>query len=186
MDSLTNLAKLAVENYIENKEIISPPEELPQEFLVKKSGTFIIIKKSWKLRACMGTYLPTKENIAEEVINNAISAATKDYRFGPIEKEELESLSYVVCILEKPERIERLEDLNPKIHGVLVKTSVLNLEEKNVSFNGRSPFKSGIILSDFGNTKTSEQQFYSACQKAGIDPKGKDVILYRFLVKKYE
>jgi len=186
MPSLIDLAKLAVENYIEKKKTISPPNNFPEEFLNKKAGIFVIIKKSWKLRACIGTYLSTKENIAEEVISNAIAAATKDYRFGPIEKEELYSLSYIVYILEKPERIERLEDLNPQIHGVLVRTEPVNPEEKNVSFNGRSPFKSGLVLPDLKNMKTAEQQFYSACEKAGINPKGKDVILYKFLAKKYE
>jgi len=186
MNPLINLAKAAVENYIEKKEIISPSNDLPRKFLEKKAGTFITIKKEWKLRAGVGTYLSTKENIAEEIISNAITAATKDYRFGPIEKEELDSLSYVVYILEKPEVIEKLEDLDLEIHGILVRTDPVDPEEKNVLFNGRAPFKSGLLLPSFKNINTPEEQFYAACQKAGINPDKEKVILYRFPVKRYE
>lgn len=186
MNPLINLAKTTVENYIEKKEIILTPNDFPREFLEERAGTFITIKKGWKLRACVGTYLPTKENIAEEVISNAITAATKDYRFGPIEKEELDYLSYTVYILGELEIIEKLENLNPRIYGILVRTDLISPEEKNVLFNGQAPFKSGLLLPDLKNINTPEEQFYAACQKAGINPEKEKVILYRFPVKKYE
>jgi len=89
MHSLVLLAKKAVENYIKKGKVIDPPADLPEEFLKQRAGTFVTIEKNNQLRGCIGTYLPTKENIAQEVISNAIAAATKDDRFDPVQEEEL-------------------------------------------------------------------------------------------------
>ena len=111
MHPLIDLAKQTVETFIKKGEIISLPEDLLKEFLEKKAGTFVTIMKNGELRGCIGTYLPTRENIAEEVIYNAIAAATEDYRFGPIQEEELPYLSYTVYILNEPELIKDLKEL---------------------------------------------------------------------------
>ena len=102
--TLPQLAKLALETYIKEGKVILPPPGLPERFLQEKRGTFVTLEKKGQLRGCIGTYLPTKENIALEVISNAIAAGTKDWRFGPVKEEELPFLSYTVYILQKPER----------------------------------------------------------------------------------
>ena len=38
--TLPELAKIAVETYIKERKIISPPDNLPKEFLNRKSGDF--------------------------------------------------------------------------------------------------------------------------------------------------
>ena len=120
------LTKQAVETYIKEGKIISPPLGLPSEILNIKSGTFVTVKKNNELRGCIGTYLPTRENIAQEIIHNAVAAATEDYRFGPIQKEELPSLSYTVYILDLPELVKDIKELDPKIYGIIVKTSPIS------------------------------------------------------------
>lgn len=186
------LAKGAVENYVRDKRIIEPPENLPPEFFSRKSGVFVTIKKDENLRGCIGTYLPTKENIAKEIISNAIAAATEDYRFGPIQKEELPELSYTVYILNKPELVKNINELNPKKYGIIVKTrpifSVKNSggQAKNsVMFNGIAPQKSGVLLPDLEGVKTIEQQLSIACHKAGINPEREKIIIYKFTTEKY-
>jgi AMMECR1 domain-containing protein len=52
---LIELAESAVENYIKERKIISPPRNLPKEFLTKKSGVFVTIEKGGSLRGCIGT-----------------------------------------------------------------------------------------------------------------------------------
>jgi AmmeMemoRadiSam system protein A len=187
MHPLVELAKSTVENYIEKKEIISPPEDLPQEFLTKKAGIFITLKKESKLRACIGTYLPTKGNIAQEVIRNAIAAATEDYRFGTIRKDEFPSLSYAVYILGEPELVRDTKELDPQKYGVLVKTDPLSRTgEADVIFNGRFPYKSGLLLPGLEEIITPEQQIIIACQKGGIDQDKEKILIYRFTVEKYD
>ena len=122
MHALVFLAKKTVETFIKKGEIISPPEDLPKEFLEKKAGTFVTIEKNGNLRGCIGTYLPTRENIAQEIIQNAIAAATEDYRFGPIQEKELSSLSYTVYILSEPELVRDIKELDPQKYGIIVKT----------------------------------------------------------------
>jgi len=169
MHALVFLAKKTVETFIKKGEIISPPEDLPKEFLEKKAGTFVTIEKNGNLRGCIGTYLPTRENIAQEIIQNAIAAATEDYRFGPIQEKELSSLSYTVYILSEPELVRDIKELDPQKYGIIVKTEI----------------KTGLLLPDLEGVDTIEQQLSITCQKGGIDPTQEKILIYRFTVTKY-
>ena len=100
----TELAKAAVESYINEIKTIPPPENLEENFK-RRAGVFVTIEKNGELKGCIGTYLPLRQNIAEEIIHNAIFAASEDYRFGPIQKKELPYLSYTVYILNEPELV---------------------------------------------------------------------------------
>jgi len=182
--TLVDLAKKAVENYISESKIISPPSKLPEEFLNKKSGTFVTIKKNDELRGCIGTYLPTKKNIVKEVIDNAIAAATEDYRFGPIQKEELPYLSYTVYILNEPELVKDIKELDPKKYGIIVKTVPIS-SSGDVVFDGHFVAKTGLLLPDLEGIDTIEKQISIACQKGGIDPAREKILIYKFTVEKY-
>ena len=158
--TLKELAKKAVEVYLLKGEIIKAP------IMKKKAGIFVTIEKDNQLRGCIGTYLPTKENIAEETVSNALAAAFGDPRFSPVRKEELSSLSYTIYILNKPEPIKSIEELNPKKYGIIVK----------------SENKSGLLLPDLKGIETAEKQISIACQKAGINEE--KATIYRFTVIK--
>jgi len=203
MDQYVLLDKSAVENYIKKGEIISVPGNLPEEMSKRKAGVFVTIEKKGELRGCIGTYLPTRINIAEEIIHNAVAAASEDYRFGQIKKDELPYLSYTVSILSYPEEIRDLRTLDPKKFGIIVKTSpfvfpsqedVVGEEDKSSSspfaaawvFNGHVPFKSGLLLPDLPGVDSAEKQFIIACDKGQIDPEKEKVFAYRFTVEKYE
>ncbi len=181
----TDRAKEAVENYINERRIISPSKDLPEEFFERKAGVFVTIEKEGRLRGCIGTYLSVRDNIAEEIIHNAVSAATEDYRFRPIKKEELPYLSYTVYILNKPELVKDISELNPKKYGIIIKTMPIS-ESGNVIFNGHSVPKSGLLLPDLEGVDTVEKQISITCQKAGINPKIEKIIIYKFTVEKYK
>ena len=217
---LTGLAKQAVENYVKERKVISLPHNLPEEFLTRKAGVFVTIEKNLRglprsqaklvLRGCIGTYLPTQENIAQEIIHNAVAAAIEDYRFGPIQKEELSQLSYVVYILSEPELVltkevsdppkfffEKLRraSLNPQKFGVIIKTTPItqlndsigsSQVETDVVFNGHLPSKTGLLLPSLENIDTVEKQILIACQKGDINPNREKIIIYRFTTKKYQ
>lgn len=163
------LAKMAVEKYVKEGKIINPPKDLPEDFFKQRCGVFVSIHKGKELRGCIGTYLPTKENLAKEIISNAISA-TKDPRFSPIQPEELPCLSYEVYLLEKPEPVKSIKELDPKKYGILVQSP---------------PYKSGLLLPDLEGIDTPEKQILIACYKAGIDPQKEAFLIYRFKAKKY-
>jgi len=169
MNPYVLLAKEAVENYIREKKVISPEGKLPQEFK-GRAGVFVTIMERKELRGCIGTYLPTQDNIAQEIIQNAIAAAVEDYRFSSIHKEDLASLSYSVYILSAPVIIKDKNELNPRKFGIIVKA-------------GR---RSGLLLPDLEEVDTVDQQIAIACQKGGIDPEKERIDIYKFTAEKYE
>ncbi|MCX6760876.1 MAG: AmmeMemoRadiSam system protein A [Candidatus Nealsonbacteria bacterium] len=185
MDIL-EFTKQAVESYVKTGKIISPHKELGEDFLNRKAGAFVTILKNKNLRGCIGTYMPTKKNIAEEIIYSAVAAASEDYRFGPIKKEELPSLSYEVYILDEPEMIKDMKELNPKKFGIVVKAVPLSFPTGiDVAFSGHLRIKSGLLLPDLDGVDTVEQQISIACQKAGINPLKEKITIYKFIAKKY-
>jgi len=186
MDIL-EFTKKVVESYIQKGEIISPPNDLPKELYEKKAGIFVTIMKDKELRGCIGTSVPTKKNIAEEIVSNAIAAATEDYRFGPIKKEELSNLSYEVYILNEPELIEDIKELDPKKFGIIVKTMPMKISTGiDVLFDGPFRLKSGLLLPGLEGIDTAKEQISIACQKAGINPLKEKMVIYKFTAQKYQ
>jgi len=201
MNPLVLLAKSTVESFILEGKIISSAEDLPNGFLKRKAGTFVTIEKMVRrthhkdgelrglprteLRGCIGTYLATRKNIAEEVIYNAIAAATEDYRFGALKKEELPELSYTVYILSEPELVKDIKELDPKKYGIIVKTAPLS-PSGDVVFNGHFVAKTGLLLPDLEGVDTIEKQIFIACRKGGINPQKEKILIYKFTVEKYQ
>lgn len=198
MSPHTFLAKSAVEAYIREGKIILPSYyDLPREFINspfvqevlfrRRAGVFVTIEKNRDLRGCIGTYLPMRANIAEEIINNAIAATTKDYRFKPIREKELPYLSYTVYILSEPELVKDIKELDPKKYGIIVKTApIASLDATDVFFNGHIPHKTGLLLPDLEGVDTIEKQISMACQKGRIDSTREKILIYKFTVEKYQ
>lgn len=186
MDPLALLAKRAVETFIKEGRIITPPDDLPQEFYQRKAGAFVMIKKNGKLRGCIGTYLPTRPTIVEEVIKTAILAATDDPRFEKIALEELPLLSYTVCILGYPKLVKEIKELDPKKYGVLVKTFPLAYPNEEFLFDGTVLSKTGVFLPELDDANTVQEQISLACQRAGIDPEKEKFFIYKFEIEKYQ
>lgn len=170
VDEYVKLAKAATENYIQKRRIILIPENLPQDFYSRRAGVFVTIHKDKELRGCIGTFLPTKDNIAEEIVSNAVAACSRDYRFSPIAKEELPELNHEVSILNKPELVKDLQKHNPKKHGIIVKCA---------------DSRCGLLLPDLKGVDTTDQQIFISCQKGRIDVKSDDYELYEFTVEKH-
>jgi AmmeMemoRadiSam system protein B/AmmeMemoRadiSam system protein A len=165
---LVELAKQTVESYVKEGKIPEIPEELAPE-MEKRAGVFVSIHKAGRLRGCIGTFEPAEENVAGEIISNAIASATRDPRFNPIKTGELDALEYSIDVLTTPEPVESEDDLDPKKYGVIV----------------QSGYNRGLLLPDLEGVDTVEEQIAICRQKAGIPPDA-PVKLYRFEVKRYK
>lgn len=165
---LVALAKETVETYVKNREVLSPPATLTPE-MKEKAGTFVSIHKLGSLRGCIGTFEPYEENVAAEIITNAVSSATRDPRFPPIAPEELKDLDYSVDVLTAPEPVKDASQLDPKRYGVIVEAG------------GRR----GLLLPDLEGVDTVDYQIAVCRQKAGIS-RDEPLNLYRFEVKRYK
>jgi AmmeMemoRadiSam system protein A/AmmeMemoRadiSam system protein B len=167
--SIPALARLTIETFVKTGTINHPPEDLPDFFQVR-AGCFVSIKTSeGELRGCIGTIEPAKNTLAEEIIWNAVSAATHDPRFSPVQIRELSDLKYSVDVLSAPEPCT-LEDLDPNIYGVIVQHE--------------SGFPRGLLLPNLEGIDTAAQQVDIAARKAGIS-RGDPVKLFRFRADRY-
>lgn len=162
------LARESIIYYLKNKKRLSLPDNLPPELTEKRAGVFVSLKKNGKLRGCIGTFLPTQDNIALEIIENAISAAVHDPRFSPVTLDEVEKLTISVDILSAPEEVKDISELDPKKYGIIVSHG----------------YKKGLLLPDLEGVDTVEQQIDIARQKAGIYV-NEDFKIERFEVKRY-
>ena len=165
--ALAELARQTVESYIREGKRPEPEELTPE--MEEKAGVFVSIHKSGDLRGCIGTFDPATNNVAEEIILNAISSATRDPRFLPISPDELEDLDYSVDVLTAPEPVQSEAQLDPKKYGVIVE----------------SGYNRGSLLPDLEGVDSPEQQIDICRQKADIAP-DEPVKLYRFEVKRYK
>lgn len=164
---LVQLARRTIQEYVQHHRIIQPDTPLSEE-MSKRAGTFVSLHANGELRGCIGTIEPVRPNIAEEIISNAISAATRDQRFPPVTPEELDDLEISVDVLTEPEPISSLDDLDPKVYGVIVES-------------GR---RRGLLLPDLEGVDTAQDQVSIALRKAWIGPH-ESYRMYRFRVIRY-
>jgi len=163
---LPTLARRAVEAFVREGLLI----EAPARAFVERAACFVSIKTaSGDLRGCIGTIEPVKQTLAEELIANAINAATRDPRFQPVTAAELPDLSYSVDVLSPPVPAA-FEELDPSIYGVIVEDEA-----------GR---RRGLLLPDLKGVETARQQVEIAARKAGIAP-GTPLKFSRFRVERF-
>lgn len=149
---------------------MAAPERLLEQFpgLRRRSGVFVSLKKRGELRGCLGTIEPVCVSIAQEIIQNAVSAASRDPRFPPVEMVELVELTVSVDVLNPPERVVGLESLDAERFGVIVQCGD----------------QRGLLLPAIEGITSVDQQVAIARQKAGLreaDP----IDLWRFEVTRY-
>jgi len=164
----SNLARKTIREYLCTGKVISLPPQIPEKFQ-KQAGVFVSLHKKGRLRGCIGTYLPAQKNIAREIVENAISAATRDPRFPPLRENELDDLEISVDVLSPPEPAHS-KALNPHKYGVIVSKG----------------WQRGLLLPNLEGVDTVKQQLTIAKQKAGLSGlSDEDLEIQRFTVTRY-
>jgi AmmeMemoRadiSam system protein A len=168
-ESLPALARAAVERFVTDGSELEP-DVADSELLQARAPCFVSLKTlDGDLRGCIGTIEPAQETLAEEIVANAINAATRDPRFDPVTLDELANLRYSVDVLSAIEPTQ-MEDLDPAVYGVIVE------DEQGL--------RRGLLLPDLEGIDSAEKQVEIAARKAGITP-GTPVRLMRFSVSRY-
>lgn len=163
--ALVDLARRTIHTFVLENRKCQPSKETMEG---GKAGVFVSIKKHNQLRGCIGTLSPVTEDVFHEVIENAISAATRDPRFPPVTAEELDELEISVDVLSSPEPVRDITFLDPSRFGVIVKSGGMT----------------GVLLPDLDGIESAEDQVSIARRKAGI-AQDTPVELFRFEVKRY-
>ncbi|HEU65780.1 MAG TPA: AmmeMemoRadiSam system protein A [Chloroflexi bacterium] len=164
---VVRLARETVESYIREGKTPTPRELTPE--MKERAGVFVSLHKHGQLRGCIGTFEPAKDNVAEEIIANAVSSSTMDPRFPPVTASELDDLEYSVDILTRPEPVTDISQLDPRKYGVIVE----------------SGGKKGLLLPDLEGVDNVEEQIAICRLKAGIAAY-EPVKLYRFRVRRFK
>lgn len=152
-DPWVKLARRSLETYVKTSQrLTSLPEDLPAEMTTQQAGAFVSLHKNGQLRGCIGTIAPTCDNLAWEIVQNAVSACSRDPRFSSVRPDELDELEYSVDVLGAPEPVDSPAALDPKTYGVIV------------SCGGRR----GLLLPDLDGVDSVEAQLSIALQKGGI------------------
>jgi AmmeMemoRadiSam system protein A/AmmeMemoRadiSam system protein B len=170
-DAYVRLARAAVEYYVKNRSALTLDQaarmglDLPQDMTGRQAGAFVTLHKGGRLRGCIGTIQPTTASIAREILQNAVSACSRDPRFDRVQADELGQLVYSVDVLGDPEPIQSADQLDVHRYGVIVTSGA----------------KRGLLLPDLDGVDDPLQQIDIARRKAGISA-GQPIRLERFQV----
>ena len=102
--SAVTIARKTIECHLKEKDL--PDFEIPQYFK-NKSGVFVTLNRypDHTLRGCIG-YPEPQFPLIESLMDAAKSASTRDPRFPPLSKKELDKIVIEVSILTPPKLIK--------------------------------------------------------------------------------
>lgn len=169
LDPVVWLARMSVEGFVTSGRPIGVPSGLPDDLLSARAGVFVSLHEMGELRGCIGTIAPTQDNLALEIIRCGVLACSDDPRFPPVAEDELAFLEYSVDVLEEPEQINSLDQLDVLEYGVIVTLG----------------WRRGLLLPNLEGIDSVEQQVAIAKRKAGIPSAEPNVALQRFRVVRH-
>lgn len=150
-DDYVKFARAVINHYVKTGRTLTYD---PKDFAIQETmaGCFVSIKSEAGLRGCIGTIFPTRSTLIAEIEDNAIKACSEDPRFDPVDESELPNLHISVDVLEPPEAISSMDELDPAVYGVIV----------------TADYKKGLLLPMLEGVDTAQEQVRIAKSKAGI------------------
>ncbi len=162
------LAREAIKHYLTTGEILDPAPESDDP---PPHGVFVSLHEGANpgddegpLRGCVGSIRPREPTLRREIARSAVAAAVSDPRFPPLHLDEVDDLDITVYLLDEPEPIHGLDDLDPERYGVIVEGP-----------GGRT----GLLLPAIPGIHDAADQVRIARQKAFLSPED-PIRLYRF------
>ena len=163
---LLAIARDTIVNLVNKQDYHPEPRE--EKSLNERSGCFVTIKQAGELRGCIGSF-QTERPLFQEVAAIAAASATKDPRFHPLEKTELDNFSLEISVLSPLQQLEDLEEIEIGVHGIYL--------EKN--------FSRGVLLPQVATEHNWDRTTFlqQTCVKAGLKInawQGQDAEIYIF------
>jgi hypothetical protein len=123
---LLSLARQSIENCANGAAAPHIDKETLSPILREHGASFVTLTSQGFLRGCVGALEPY-QSLAEDVCEHAAAAAFEDYRFPPVQVDELKDIEIEISYLtqpivlkyEKPEDLSKL--LRPNIDGVVIR-----------------------------------------------------------------
>lgn len=117
---LLAIARNTISEYVVSAKLIVLDTNMYSEILKKQCGAFVTLHKNGNLRGCIGRFLPD-ESLYKVVQDMAVAAATKDYRFSKVQKDELSSIEIEISVLSPLKKISKADEITIGKHGVYLK-----------------------------------------------------------------
>jgi AmmeMemoRadiSam system protein A len=169
---LLELAKSSIQHGLQTgRPLKIDLDDYPAE-LTERRATFVTLQTNHQLRGCIGM-LEAVRPLAEDIAENAYSAAFKDPRFPPLETRELDNLDIHLSILTPAEPVsfnseqDLISRLQPGIDGLI-------LQEGH---------RRGTFLPSVWESLPEPEQFLRHLkQKAGLPPDywSENIQVYRY------
>lgn len=152
-DPYVELAIFAIRYFVQYGKMAPLPNNVPEKILNRKSACFISVYLHEQLMGCIGTLNPKHDNLAEEIVYNALAACKNDQRFRLKSMTDARQLRATVDILGETEAVYNLAQLDPSQYGIVV-------------YKGE---RKALLLPRLAGVNTIEQQLGIAATKAGVD-----------------
>lgn len=164
---LLTIARSTIGEYLKGKKPVMEMEDDFPPSLQEYCGAFVTLHKKGQLRGCIGR-LVSNSPLHETIRDMAVSAAFHDYRFMPVNEQELPEIDIEISVLSPLKKIEDITEIELGKHGILI--------EKG--------HRSGVFLPQVATeTGWSKEEFLGHCSrdKAGLEWDGwKSANLYTF------
>jgi AmmeMemoRadiSam system protein A len=123
---LLHLARQVLERAVRREKL--PPLELESlsPCLQAEGASFVTLTKGGELRGCVGALEPYQP-LAEDVREHTVAAALEDFRFPPVQPDELPQIEVEVSRLTRPFPLtydgpeDLLAKLQPGLDGVVIR-----------------------------------------------------------------
>jgi AmmeMemoRadiSam system protein A len=123
---LLALARQSIDHHLQG---LRPPllDKSSLSTVLKEPGaSFVTLTINGYLRGCVGALEPY-QSLAEDVKEHAVAAAFEDYRFPPVQANELDNIEIEISCLTQPEALEYddpqdlIKKLRPAVDGVVIR-----------------------------------------------------------------
>ncbi len=163
-------AERALREFLINNKRLKMPGDVDDRLLLNR-GCFVSLHlKNGDLRGCIGTIEPRFKTLFEEIVQNAISAASRDPRFSPVTPDELEEINVSVDVLTPLEEVAPAQ-LDPAVYGLIISDG----------------YRKGVLLPALEGVDTVERQIDIVKKKAGLEMVDNDKLkFYRFRTERYK
>jgi len=163
-EALVRIFRQVFEGFVGKREIPELPAVLPRKLKKVEGGIYVAAFENpgKKPRGRVGSYMPLKSTLAEEIQFWAVELA----RTFPFRKQDLPFLQYEISLVKTPCLLASIDHLEAQ-NGLLVRSDM---------------GKTGVSLPNSKYTDPG-QRLKEAYRRAGIQQLGSSVRLYQFEVQ---
>jgi MEMO1 family protein len=164
---LLQIARETIKSYIPSGKTPKIDNKDFSKGLLQTCGAFVTLRENGDLRGCIGSFSADKP-LYQTIQEMAISSSTRDYRFTPVSRDEIDKLWIEISVLTPMKKIKSIDEIVLGKHGIYIK---------------KGGYSGTFLPQVASETKWTREEFLGHCarDKAGLDWDGwKDADIYTY------